>query len=64
MPTVEERIAAVEAKVDAIADLKMMIGEFRADMTRQVGDVRTDMNRQFSEVRADMNRQFESFGPT
>ena len=28
MPTVEDRISAVEAKVDAVAELKVMIGEF------------------------------------
>jgi chromosome segregation ATPase len=50
MPTVEERISAVEAKVDAIAEL-------RTDMNRQFSELRTDMNQQFSEVRSDMNRQ-------
>ena len=58
MPTVEERISAVEAKLDDVAELKVMIGEFRADMTRQFADVRTDINRQFAEVRTDMDRQF------
>jgi hypothetical protein len=62
MPTVEERISAVEAKVDAIADFRTemirLFTEFKTDMNRQFADVRTDMNRQFAEVRADMNRQF------
>jgi hypothetical protein len=58
MPTVEERISAVEAKLDAVAELKAMIGEFRADVHRQFADVRTDMNRQFGELRSDMDRRF------
>jgi hypothetical protein len=49
MPTVEERISAVEARVDAVAGL-------RTDMNRQFGELRTDMNRRFGEVRSDMNR--------
>ena len=59
MPTVEERITAVEGKIDAIADLKAMVGEFRADMRQELADVRTEMNQQFAEVRTDMNRRFE-----
>ena len=51
MPTVEERISAVEARVDAVAGL-------RTDMNRQFGELRTDMNRQFAEFRADMDRRF------
>jgi nitrate/nitrite-specific signal transduction histidine kinase len=58
MPSVEERISSVEAKVDAIADIKVMVGELRADMNRQFSEVRADMNRQFTEVKADMNRRF------
>jgi hypothetical protein len=38
MPTVEERISAVETKVDAIAEL-------RTDMNRQFSEVRSDMDR-------------------
>ena len=56
MPTVEERISAVEAKVEAIADLKTMIGELRADLHRMAGDLRTDMNQQFAQVRSDISR--------
>jgi chromosome segregation ATPase len=58
MPTVEERISSLEAKVDAIADLRHAIGELRTDMNRQFGEVRADMNRQFDELRTDMNRRF------
>jgi hypothetical protein len=56
MPTVEERITAVEGKIDAIADLKAMLGEWRVDMNRQFSEVRTDMDRRFSEV----NRRVET----
>ena len=56
MPTVEERITAVEGKIDAIADLKAMLGELRFDMNRQFSEVRTDMDRRFSEV----NRRVET----
>ena len=54
MPTVEERISAVEGKVDAIADLKVMVGEFRAEMFRQF----TEVDRRFTEVRSDLDRRF------
>ena len=50
MPTVEERISAVEAKLDDVAELKVMIGEFRTDMTRQFAEVRSDIDRRFTEV--------------
>lgn len=58
MPTVEERISSLEAKVDAIADLRNAIGELRTDINRQFGEARADMNRQFDELRTDMNRRF------
>ena len=32
MPTVEERLASLEAKVEAIADLRHLIAELRGDM--------------------------------
>ncbi len=58
MGTVEERLASLETRMDAIAD-------FRADTTRRFTELRTDMNRQFadvnrqfSELRDDMNRRF------
>ena len=56
MPTVEERISAAEAKLDAIADLKATIGDLRADMNRQFAEFRADMHRRFGEVRSDMSR--------
>jgi len=58
MPTVEERISSLEAKVDAIADLRNAIGELGTDLRSVVGELRTDMNRRFEELRTDMNRQF------
>jgi hypothetical protein len=58
MATVEERLASLEARVDAMADLRGVIAELRGDMNRQFAELRGDMNRQFADVREDMNRQF------
>jgi hypothetical protein len=58
MPTVEERIAALEAKVDTMADLRMLIGELRGDMNRQIGELRGDMNAAIAGLRGDMNARF------
>ena len=59
MPTVEERITAVEGKIDAIADLRAVVGKFRADMRQELAAVRTEMRQQFAEVRTDLNRRSE-----
>jgi chromosome segregation ATPase len=62
MPTVEERISSLEAKVDAIADLPRIMGELRRDMNRLFDDLRTDMNRRFDEVDRrfdEVSRRFE-----
>jgi len=49
MPTVEERLASLEAKVEGIADLRReMDGRF------------TDMNLRITELRDDMNRRIGS----
>jgi len=68
MPTVEERLASLEAKVDTMSDLRNLIGEFRGDVNGRFGDVNGrfgdvnrqfgDVNRQFTELREDMNRRF------
>ena len=48
MPTVEERLASLETKVDAIADL-------RAEMRTMFSELRADLNH----LRADMNQRFD-----
>ena len=47
MPTLEERVASLEAKVETMSDLRSVIGELRADMNRQFGELRGDMNARF-----------------
>src|SRR3970040_349923 len=59
MPTVEERLASLEARADAMADLRTAITDLRGDTNRQFTELRGDMNRQFTEVRDDMNRRFD-----
>jgi len=39
MPTVDERLAALEAKVDAIADLRALVLEMRAEMNQRFGQI-------------------------
>jgi predicted nucleic acid-binding Zn-ribbon protein len=62
MPSVDERLAALEARVDAMSDVRNLITELRSDMNARFVDV----NGRFSEVRADvsgrledMNRRFD-----
>ena len=47
MPSVEERLTSLEARVDAMSDLRTLIAELR-----------TDTNARFAELRADMNARF------
>ena len=47
MPTVEERLASLEARVDAMSDVRTLIGALQ-----------TDTNARFAELRADMNARF------
>ena len=54
MPTVEERLASLEAKVDTMSDLRDLIAEVRGDMNGRF----TEMNVRFTELREDMNRRF------
>jgi hypothetical protein len=61
MPTVEERLASLEARADAMADLRNLVTDLRSDMNRQFGDMNrqfADMNRQFAEVRTEANSHF------
>jgi chromosome segregation ATPase len=59
MSTVEERLASLEARMDAMADLRTLITDIRGDANRQFTDLRGDTNRQFTELRGDMQRQLE-----
>ena len=59
MPSVEERLASLEARMDRMDDLHTLIAGLRGDMTREFTEVRGDMTRQFTELRGDMNRQFD-----
>jgi hypothetical protein len=73
MSTLEERLASLEAGMDAMADIRTLITDLRGDtnrqfelMSRQFTELRGDMQRQlevtltqFTELRGDMNRRFE-----
>ena len=50
MPTVEERLASLEAKVETMSDLRIMIAELRGDMNRQFVEFRGDVNGRFDDV--------------
>jgi hypothetical protein len=58
MPTQDERLASLEARVDAMSDLRGLILELRADMNGRLAEFRVDMNSRFTELRADMNARF------
>lgn len=58
MPTGEERLASLEAKVEGIADLRR---DMNARFTELIGDVNGrfgDVNARFTELRNDMNMRF------
>ena len=66
MPAVEERLASLEARVDAMSEMRNLITELRGDMNARFIDVtdrftelREDMNRRFTEFREDVNRRFD-----
>ena len=61
MPTVEERLASLEAKVDTMSDLRNLIVDLPGDMNGRFGEVigRFDeVNGRFTELREDMNGRF------
>ena len=58
MPTTDERLASLEARLDAMSDLRTAITDLRGDMGRQFTELRDDTNRQFTELRGDMNGRF------
>ena len=53
MPTVDERLATLEAKVEAITDLRYQFAELRSDMNARFSDV----NARITELRDDVNRR-------
>ena len=73
MPTVEERLAVLEARLDGMSNVPNVITELRGDMNARFTDISgrftelrddmsrrfTDVNRQFTELREDINRRFE-----
>ena len=54
MPTVDERLAALEAKVDAIADLRALVLEMRAEMNQRFGLI----DQRFVQIDAKVDRNF------
>ena len=55
MSTVEERLASLEARMDAMTELRALIVDMRNDTNRQFAEVRRDT----SELRGDMNSRFD-----
>ena len=55
MPRIDERLAAVEAKMDRMDDLHTLIAALRGDMNRQFDLLRSDIDRRFEQV----DRRFE-----
>ena len=71
MPTLEERVAALEARFDAqtmsTTDVRAALTEVQADMNRRfehVGqrfdELQDQMNRRFEQVHDHMNRRFDA----
>jgi len=61
MPTVDERLAALEAKVDAIADLRLLVLEMRAEMNQRFAQVEqrfTQVDQRFAQIDAKVDRNF------
>lgn len=54
MPTVEERLISLEARVDAMSDLRILIAELRGDMNRRFDDV----NRRVGALDTKVDRHF------
>jgi hypothetical protein len=67
MPTVDERLASLEARINRMDDLHVLIAgvhtemtEFRGDMNRQFTELQAETSRQFAESRADTNRRLDA----
>jgi len=62
MPTVEEPLASLEAKVETMSDLRSAITELREDMNGRFGQVDgrfAQVDARFIELRQDMNGRFD-----
>jgi len=62
MPTHDERLTLLEARMDAMSDLRSLIAELRGDINGRFTEVNarfTEVNVRFTELRADMNARFE-----
>lgn len=60
MPTVEERLASPEAKVDAIADLRNLISDLRGEMYGRFNQMEgrfTLMEGRLTELQGEMSRR-------
>ena len=56
MPTTDERLASLEARMDRIDDLFTLVGELRADMK----DFRADMNMRLVALDTKVDRDFRT----
>ena len=62
MPTQDERLVSLEARVDAMSDLRRLIAELGADMDSRFAELRADMNAPFSDVNSrltEVNARFD-----
>lgn len=59
MPTVEERLASLESKVEAIAELRTMILDLRQDVRTTSVELRQDIRAMILELRQEMISRFE-----
>jgi hypothetical protein len=55
MSAVEERLASLEARMDAMSDIRNLIAELRGDMNARFVDV----TGRFTELRNDINGRFD-----
>ena len=67
MATLEERLASLEARMDAMTELRALLLDVRNDMNRQfaqvdadVSELRADLNRQMTELRGDISRRIDT----
>lgn len=61
MPTYEERFASLEARMDAMSDLRGLIAELRGDMNQRFNDVNQrfdDVNRRLAALDEKGDRHF------
>jgi uncharacterized coiled-coil protein SlyX len=54
MPTTEERLSSLEARLDTMSDLKTAVTDLRGDMNRQFVELRGEINGRFADLRGEM----------